>query len=308
MCTEFPYWDISYLIAVLFTVGCAIFIACGLFSWLPLVDARYDFPGDATASGVTSFVGATLFTVGAILLVFEAYNENRAGCFGWALHQALSSNGKLSSSTESVGTVARADSTECQHHHQHVRRKREWWRRRESSRTGEEPEFHEDPTYPKQEWVWWPSWHDLKTHYFHEIGFLGSITLTIGALIFYITGICALPGIYDHMSLGVQQGVYFLTYLVGGVFFIISALLYMLENQTKWWKPAPHLLGWHIGLWNLLGGVGWTLAAALGYCTSSGCDYQSQLSLIWASTSFFIGSLLLWYEALEKYPVEEVPR
>lgn len=305
ICTECPYWDISYLIAVLFAVGCAIFIACGLFAWLPLFDARYNFRGDETAVGVTSFIGATLFQVGAVLLVFEAYNANRAGCFGWALHHALSLNGKPSSSPEAGGTVARGDRTKCQHHHQHIRRKREIKRRRrKSSLTGEEPEPDEDLTSPKQEWVWWPSWYDLKTHYFHEIGFMGSIVLAIGATIFYISGICSLPGIFDHMSLGLARGLYWLTYLVGGVLFIISALLYMLENQTAWWKPAPHLLGWHIGLWNLIGGVGWTLAASLGYCTSSGCDYQSQLTLIWASFAFFVGSMLLWYEALEKYPIE----
>lgn len=32
--------------------------------------------------------------------------------------------------------------------------------------------------------------------------------------------------------------------------------------------------------------------------------YQSELSLTWASIAYTIGSLLLWYEALDKYPVE----
>ena len=311
MCTECPYWDVSYLVAVLFAVGCAIFIACGLFGWLPLVDARYNFRGDETAVGVTSFLGATLFQVGAVLLVFEAFNANRAGCFGWALHHALEPNGTLSSSLEAGGTVARGERSKCQHHHQQIWRTREIKRNRKSSvsseerLTGEEPELDEDLASPQQEWVWWPSWYDLNTHYFHEIGFMASMVLAIGATIFYITGICSLPGIYDHMSLGVARGVYWLSYLVGGVLFIISALLYMLENQTAWWKPAPHLLGWHIGVWNLVGGVGWTLAASLGYCTSSWCEYQGQLTLIWASFAFFVGSMLLWYEALEKYPVEE---
>ena len=79
----------------------------------------------------------------------------------------------------------------------------------------------------------------------------------------------------------------------------------MLENQTAWWKPAQHLLGWHMGVWNLIGSVGWTLAASLGYCTSSWCEYQGQLTLIWASLAFFVGSMLLWYEALGQYPVEK---
>lgn len=79
----------------------------------------------------------------------------------------------------------------------------------------------------------------------------------------------------------------------------------MLETQPTWYTPSPHLLGWHVGLWNLVGSIGWAIAASLGYCTSSGCKYQSKLTLIWASTAFFIGSILQWYEALDKYPIEK---
>lgn len=27
----------------------------------------------------------------------------------------------------------------------------------------------------------------------------------------------------------------------------------MVETQQKWYLPAPRVLGWHIGVWNLLG-------------------------------------------------------
>ena len=67
MFTTCPYWDISYWVAVLFTVGCLIFIACGLLAWFPLA---YDSLADDTrltdASGWTSLVGATLFQAGAV--------------------------------------------------------------------------------------------------------------------------------------------------------------------------------------------------------------------------------------------------
>ena len=33
--------------------------------------------------------------------------------------------------------------------------------------------------------------------------------------------------------------------------FIVSGALYMLETQSKWYKPAWEVLGWHIGLWNV---------------------------------------------------------
>jgi len=30
----------------------------------------------------------------------------------------------------------------------------------------------------------------------------------------------------------------------------------MIETQKHWWQPAPKVLGWHIGFWNLIGGFG----------------------------------------------------
>lgn len=285
MCTSFPYWDVSYWVAVSFTIGCLIFVVCGLFSWLPLVAPESEFPNEDIAADITSFIGATLFQIGAVLLVFEACNENQAGCFGWAVHEVFVGDKDTGENGETQGLLARADLKACHHHHQRGRK-------------------IADQSQPERAWTWWPSWHELKTHYIHEIGFIASTSLALGATIFYICGICSLPGIYSNMSLGLARGIYWLTYLLGGVIFIISSVLYMLENQTTWYTPAPHLLGWHIGLWNLIGSIGWTLAASFGYCTSSGCEYQSELTLTWASAAFTIGSALLWYEAVNKYPVE----
>ena len=157
----------------------------------------------------------------------------------------------------------------------------------------------------QRKWQWWPSWYELRTHYFHELGFLGSFAEFVGATVFWINTILSLPGVYSHLSQGVLWGLYWLTYLVGGVLFILSSALYMLETQPNWYTPAPHLLGWWVGVWNMTGSVGWTLAASLGYCNLSGCEYQSDLTLIWASVAFLIGSLILWYEALDKHPVEK---
>jgi hypothetical protein len=44
----------------------------------------------------------------------------------------------------------------------------------------------------------------------------------------------ALPGVYSNLPLGVQWGVYWLSYLVGGILFVVSGVLYLLETQKKW--------------------------------------------------------------------------
>ncbi|TKA32958.1 hypothetical protein B0A50_01184 [Salinomyces thailandicus] len=179
--------------------------------------------------------------------------------------------------------------TSCSHHHQVGLGTS---RRRDSTRPLE-----------TQQWKWWPSWHELQAHYLHELGFLASFTLAIGCLIFWVSGLLALPGIYNHLSQAVLWGLYWPAYLVGGTLFVVSSGLYIIESQEKWYRPAPHALGWWIGVWNMTGSVGWTLSAGYGFCTASWCSYQSALSLLWASLAFLIGSLLTWYEALGKYPM-----
>lgn len=63
----------------------------------------------------------------------------------------------------------------------------------------------------------------------------------------------------------------------------------MLEVQTKWYLPAPHLLGWHIGLWNLIGAIGFTLCGALGFGgESDAIEYALTLSTFIGSWAFLV--------------------
>lgn len=307
MFTVFPYWDISWWIGVSFTIGCLLFVACGFFYWLPVAYPETEFfHEESVAGGLTAFIGATLFQIGAVLLLLEAYNDRAETKFGSALEKLLSEN---------FNPKRRIKTTEVD-----VRHKDE----AASSSPASEPSsdtglpsteqqaiqsrVHNVNLFGEREWQWFPTWYDVKTHYIFEIGFLASLTMSIGATIFYITGILALPGI--HLSKEVKQGVYFFPYLLGGVFFWLSSLLYILETQPNWYTPQPFQIGWHIGFFNMLGGIGWTLAASFGYCDAHWCEYQSQLSLIWASCAFSFGAALQWYESLDKYVfvIEDEPR
>ncbi|TKA74312.1 hypothetical protein B0A49_07607 [Cryomyces minteri] len=156
-------------------------------------------------------------------------------------------------------------------------------------------------------WVWFPSFLELRTHYLHELGFLACLAQLIGASIFWIAGLNALPGINDRLSPGALDGIYWTPQVVGGCGFIVSGTLFMLETQEKWWKPALGTLGWHIGFWNWIGGIGFTLSPAFGYDTSEWALYQACLSTFWGSWAFLIGSVLQWYESLDKHPVDVEP-
>jgi hypothetical protein len=108
MFVTYPYWDVSYLVAVIFTLGSVVWCINAFFVWLPLQDPSTEFPGEiATAGGITAFLGATIFEIGSVLLMIEAVNENRSDCFGWALEKAL----------EEEGLIRVRPELACKHHH-----------------------------------------------------------------------------------------------------------------------------------------------------------------------------------------------
>lgn len=287
MCTSFPVWDVSYLVATIFTLGSVVWVINAFFVFLPLLAPSTEFDGESLyGGGISAFIGATIFEVGSVLLILEAVNENRTGCFGWALEEAFEST-----DAEKSGQYLRLrpSPSACTHHHPN--------KKNLVGRGNEE-------SAASQSWTWWPSWYDLKTHYLHELGFLASFMQLLAASVFWISGFTALPGIYDHLSMGAEDGVYWVPQVIGGAGFVMSGFLFMIETQPRWYVPAPTVLGWHIGLWNFIGGWGFLLCPAFGFCTASWAQYQASCSTFWGSWAFLIGSTIQWYESLSKNPVE----
>lgn len=300
MCTSYPVWDVSYDVATIFTFGSVIWVINAFFVWLPLVRPDTEFAGEELdGGGITAFIGATIFVAGSILLMAEAVNENRTACFGWAVTHAMSHG----SSDESGETLQlRPVASQCTHHHRNKANLVGKGKVTSKITTIMRPGSSLQPN--SKSWIWFPSLSDLRTHYLHELGFLASLTQLLAASIFWVAGLTALPGIYNHMSRTVTVVLYWTPQVVGGSGFIISGALFMLETQTHWYRPALGTLGWWIGAWNLIGGLGFTLCPAFGYDRGSWAQYQAALSTFWGSWAFLIGSVLQWYESLEKYPVE----
>lgn len=287
MLTKYPIWDISYDVATIFTFGSVIWVINAFFVWLPMVRPDTEFNNEVLyGGGITAFIGATIFEIGSILLLAEAVNENRTGCFGWALERAFSKD--VEASTAQTVHLRPAKSS-CTHHHLD---------KRNLLRTENTPELN------SRSWTWLPTRTELLTHYVHELGFLASLTQLLAASIFWISGLTALPGIYNHMSRPVTIIFYWVPQVIGGAGFILSGALFMLETQSRWYKPAFGTLGWWIGAWNLVGGIGFTVCPAFGLDESSWAQYQAGLSTFWGSWAFLIGSVVQWYESLGKFPVE----
>lgn len=228
MFLRFPVWDVSYDVALVFTLGSAVWVANGFFVLLPLVAAAGpSFPGEsAWGGGVTAVVGATVFEVGSVLLMLEAVNESRAACFGWALREELRRGG------EDVRVLLLArDEGSCRHHHAE---RRAWLSRKraeedsgpvdgrqcggdagdgdDAAAAAAAAEEHDVGAtgQKRRRWTWWPSWYELRTHYFCDIGFLACLSQMIGATVFWISGFTGLPQILDVLSLPATNGIYWL--------------------------------------------------------------------------------------------------
>ena len=256
MFTHYPYYDVSWLVAVIFTLGSVVWCINGFFSFLPLIRPSSEFATETVyGGGITAFIGATIFEVGSILLMVEAVNENRTGCFGWAVERVLQGeNGWI--------WRVRADTSGCRHHHQNKKNlvgKGNIFRVSDDVKEVSSDSTDDEGNNDRQNWVWFPSWHDLTSHYFREIGFLACLSQTIGATVFWISGFTALPKVIDFTDKSLTYGVYWAPQVVGGIGFVISGMLFMLETQKKWYLPAWGTLGWHIGLWNLIGALGFTV-------------------------------------------------
>lgn len=66
----------------------------------------------------------------------------------------------------------------------------------------------------------------------------------------------------------------------------------MIETQRAWYAPqtAWKTLGWHIGLWNFVGGCGFMICGAMGYAATGGSEHwaeQSGWSTFWGESQRF---------------------
>ncbi|KAK8131244.1 hypothetical protein PG984_007682, partial [Apiospora sp. TS-2023a] len=309
MFMRYPVWDVSYNVAIMFTIGSVIWVVNGFFAWLPLQSPSSAFAGETTlGGGITAFIGATVFELGSVLLMLEAVNENRTDCFGWALEKEVSAAAAAAAAAAATTLAAEEEGRDdrlrlllrprpsrCVHHHHN----------KHSFLSSELTSQDYDEERGKRTWEWWPTWHELTTHYLREMGFLACLSQFLGATVFWISGLTGLPPILNALSTPTTNGIFWLPQVVGGVGFIVSGCLFMIEVQFNWYTPALTVLGWHIGLWNLVGALGFTACGALGFGSGNdeSVEYASTLATFIGSWAFLIGSVIQWYESLDKYPV-----
>ncbi|KAK8085580.1 hypothetical protein PG997_006851 [Apiospora hydei] len=320
MAVRYPVWDVSYDVAIMFTIGklslpspfpflllkkgvrgrniisdemsflgSVIWVINAFFVWLPLQTPSTAFANETSlGGGITAFIGATVFELGSVLLMLEAVNENRTDCFGWALEREAKAATR--SAEGGAGDRLRLPTSGL---FSPLPKSRKMMLTAVAKRNSKERGRGNGGP-----------WNELATHYFREIGFLACLAQFVGATVFWISGFTGLPPIFDALSTPAANGIFWLPQVVGGTGFIVSGCLFMLEVQPSWYRPAPKVLGWHVGLWNLVGALGFTVCGALGFAIGDeGVEYASTLATFVGSWAFLVGSVIQWYESLDKYPL-----
>jgi hypothetical protein len=101
-------------------------------------------------TGWTAFVGATIFEVGSLFGLWEAWNRNDVVNFGWEIEKAL-----------------HLDQDD---------------RESESGNNAPDTIIEENPKH--QKWIWWST----EGKYWYELGFLAAFAQFCAATIFWISG------------------------------------------------------------------------------------------------------------------------
>ncbi|TFK41438.1 hypothetical protein BDQ12DRAFT_645878 [Crucibulum laeve] len=292
--TRLEYWNVSWWVAIAFTAGSIVWVVNGFIAFLPFCTS---VPEDDVGNGWTAFLGATIFEIGSVVGMWEAWNRDDTAAFGWNVKRVLTGT---RDEEQGQGQGYQKGEKEVLERDANGRRNPNGNRNENGDKENGSLAFSNpvDDEAPRKQWVWF----SLDSHYFHELGFHGAFWQFWGATIFWISGFTAIPQIHTAIenNTPLLNGAFWSPQVVGGSGFIISATFLMLEAQNHWWKPEPLSVGWHVGFWNFIGAVGFTMCGAFGYASTSshGAEYQSSLSTFWGGWAFLIGSVMQWYEAV----------
>ncbi|KAF8859892.1 hypothetical protein BDZ45DRAFT_589224 [Acephala macrosclerotiorum] len=305
MCTKFPWRDVSYLVGVSFTIGSAVFVVNGFFLLLPLIAPTTDFSTETPyATPASSVIGTLIFLVGSWVAVLEALNLGRGEPIvteGIPLESGTKSISKKDDE-EAVQIKVRDSSTDSS-----------------SSHSSEAPKQHPiqavqssiPPTPAPQlamlgssTFIYIPTKQQLTNTYLRSLCLHASLIQLIGAIIFGMATITSIPNAINLSNPILLHYLNLLPATLGGVFFLIAALLQTLNSQSRhWYRPEPTKWDWWVGVWNAVGSLGFLLAGLLPW-VSNGSEWgtlQGTLADFWGSWAFLVGSLIQWWGVMGGY-------
>lgn len=252
----------------------------GTFSFLTL-----NVSAVATSDTIawTAFGGGSFFLVGAVLSYWESLNPPGA----------ITTGRKTDEKTKSTKPIF--------HDRKHFGSNQVHWKRKDSDASSTDEASLTDLDAGKWRWIGWRK---------GDFGFLANAIQLYGASIFWVSTLCGVPGLLpDNTILTPRTSTLWIIFfwspqILGAPAFVISGFMFMLE---VWDRPLPLFsLGWHVGLWNMLGGWGFFWSGVFGIWAEipDGTLYQhwgTAFSTFIGSWFFLLGSYLQLLETANKH-------
>ncbi|KII92901.1 hypothetical protein PLICRDRAFT_696172 [Plicaturopsis crispa FD-325 SS-3] len=292
--------DISWWVAMLFLVGSLVWCINGIASFCFFT--RTDTV-TANLEAWSAFAGGTLFFVGAILSYIESINPHPDITFGHEIHS-------------DVVEPLTGSSTRRRHFGKHLPRPYK-------GKVDEGDNGRSSPsTNQYRAWSWFIPPRSLLRPL--SIGFVANVIQLYGATVFEISVILGIPGVLaaestaDRSPSGVLPWDTKIGWMAGywgcqvyaAPGFVISGIVFMIEAQRQWYKPivwGRGALGWHVGFWNALGGMGFLLCGIFGIWRETSAPdeavqkWGTAFSTFWGSWAFLIGSYIQYFETLNPH-------
>lgn len=261
--------NISWWIAQLFLWGSMCWCVNGWFLFLPVGNENVDL----YVSGYTALAGGTLFWIGAYLSVVEALNTGVEINFA---HEVLeAAHHDLEAASGGARHAPRPSHHQVSNGHQQPQQSPLLPQPIGATTTGggfedgsvaadgqgmvggapvnghtaangcaagADLKVEDDTLLQKQRWRWWGfKWHDL--------GYWAVFIQFIGATLFEISVIMGVPHLLPEESksnYGTWDAVFWSPQAIGAWGFVLSAMVFMGETQSKWWKPSLLKIGWQV--------------------------------------------------------------
>ena len=311
MWTLFPLQDISWIVAFSFTVGSAAFVIHGFFLLLPLVDPETNFPSETPyATPASSVLGALMFLVGGYAGFLEGLNRKGREM---AVTDVLDIEAiditeirmNLDDETPSQETGPKGNDEPTRGERsvqvQPLRESTSATQLDDDTSAVQARSF--PPLLGNPTFIYLPTTHKLLSSHARSLAFHSCWVQFLGTLIFSFATITSLPGILptSNSSPLLIPLLNLLPASLGGLLFIISALLQILNAQDKWWMPNATKGNWQVGFWNAIGSLGFTFAGAFPVFGNETASYFGSLAEFWGSWAFLIGSVIQLYIVMGYY-------
>ncbi|KAK6362438.1 hypothetical protein LTS17_012862 [Exophiala oligosperma] len=287
MLTTFPYWNMAFWSGWCYSIGSALFIVSSCISWVPLAYPNIDegHTLETYGSPLTFFFGACLYQIGGVMAYLEAIND---GCFaGAAMKRLLEGHQDIERELLDAKLHTFFGHLIPHHHHEDdddesngnsVNAAANNWESITNSNSRPEDLYDEAKERVERRqgvdhgsasaqhqsgevreylvWRWWPNWNSFIHYHIRELGYVACAVQLFGVTLYGITSVVILPGIYDSLSQWQLVAAYWVPQTVASCCFIIASIMFTIMAQDRWNKPKWGAVSWWIGIYALIGSVG----------------------------------------------------